>query len=350
MLETNTPSPVAAQSYPFEFRGNGKEYFKIWIVNVGLTILTLGIYSAWAKVRTRRYFYNHMFVNGQSFDYHADPIKILKGRIMLFLIGLSVALVNLSPIFLIIPVLFFLAGPYLIVRGAIFNFTNTSFRGVRFGFQRAYQESYITWLKAIAVTIFTLGIGALTSQFYWRKFIFDHMALGKARFKLGGTGFEFWAYMMKVFFLYGLGFLAIYLGVTFGLFFSGLISKEDAGLVPFLLVAMIYVFYGFLFVVYQVRTAHFYSKHTSGDGGLGFQTRLTLWDSFLMYAEQLFLLIITLGFAWPWVTVAIAKYKAEHTDAMATPEFFNSLEQAQLESVSAFGEEVASFWDFDIGF
>jgi uncharacterized membrane protein YjgN (DUF898 family) len=40
---------------PFEFRGTGGEYFRIWIVNLLLTILTLGIYSAWAKVRQLRY-------------------------------------------------------------------------------------------------------------------------------------------------------------------------------------------------------------------------------------------------------------------------------------------------------
>ncbi len=32
----------------FRFTGNGGEYFRIWIVNLMLTIVTLGIYSAWA--------------------------------------------------------------------------------------------------------------------------------------------------------------------------------------------------------------------------------------------------------------------------------------------------------------
>jgi uncharacterized membrane protein YjgN (DUF898 family) len=35
---------------PFEFTGKAGEYFGIWIVNVSLTLLTLSIYSAWAKV------------------------------------------------------------------------------------------------------------------------------------------------------------------------------------------------------------------------------------------------------------------------------------------------------------
>jgi hypothetical protein len=44
---------------PFQFTGRAGEFFKIWIVNVLLTIVTLGIYSAWAKVRTTGYFYSH---------------------------------------------------------------------------------------------------------------------------------------------------------------------------------------------------------------------------------------------------------------------------------------------------
>jgi len=36
--------------HPLEFTGKGGEYFGIWIVNLFFSVLTLGIYSAWAKV------------------------------------------------------------------------------------------------------------------------------------------------------------------------------------------------------------------------------------------------------------------------------------------------------------
>ena len=49
-----TPAPARAR-----FGGNGAEYFRIWIVNVALTLATLGIYSAWAKVRREQYFHRH---------------------------------------------------------------------------------------------------------------------------------------------------------------------------------------------------------------------------------------------------------------------------------------------------
>src|SRR5271156_3765855 len=64
------------------FTGTGGEYFGIWIVNLLLTIVTLGIYSAWAKVRRLQYFYRHTELAGSSFDFHGRPVRILIGRIV----------------------------------------------------------------------------------------------------------------------------------------------------------------------------------------------------------------------------------------------------------------------------
>ena len=68
------------ERHQVEFTGNWREYFGIWIVNILLTILTLGIYSAWAKVRRKRWFYGHTFIAGSSFDYHGRPVQILERR------------------------------------------------------------------------------------------------------------------------------------------------------------------------------------------------------------------------------------------------------------------------------
>src|SRR5438309_3489747 len=75
--------------HQFAFRGTGSEYFGIWIVNLLLTIITLGIYGAWAKVRTWRYFYANTFIGEHALDYHASPIRILIGR--LIAVGVLVA-------------------------------------------------------------------------------------------------------------------------------------------------------------------------------------------------------------------------------------------------------------------
>lgn len=51
-MDSNTTSNSNWQA--LEFRGTIAEYFKIWIVNIALSLLTLGIYSAWATVRTHK--------------------------------------------------------------------------------------------------------------------------------------------------------------------------------------------------------------------------------------------------------------------------------------------------------
>src|SRR5271154_2471591 len=78
-MEQSSTSPSPAVE-PVRFTGSGAEYFGIWIVNLLLTILTIGIYSAWAKVRRLQYFYRHTELAGSSFDFHGNPIKILIGR------------------------------------------------------------------------------------------------------------------------------------------------------------------------------------------------------------------------------------------------------------------------------
>jgi uncharacterized membrane protein YjgN (DUF898 family) len=85
-----TARPVITQAAPeptirlerFTFTGSGSEYFRIWIANLLLTIVTFGIYSAWAKVRRTRYFYDSTRVAGSSFEYHGEPVGILKGRLV----------------------------------------------------------------------------------------------------------------------------------------------------------------------------------------------------------------------------------------------------------------------------
>src|SRR3954463_11642112 len=81
LAATPDVSPVE-ERYPVEFSGAAGEYFRIWIVNLALTIVTLGIYSAWAKVRKKRYFYAHTRIADEGFEYRGNPVAILKGRIV----------------------------------------------------------------------------------------------------------------------------------------------------------------------------------------------------------------------------------------------------------------------------
>ncbi|MDR3346857.1 MAG: DUF898 domain-containing protein, partial [Campylobacteraceae bacterium] len=48
-------APKVFENTRFEFRGNATDFFAIWFVNLLLSLITLGIYSPWAKVRNNQY-------------------------------------------------------------------------------------------------------------------------------------------------------------------------------------------------------------------------------------------------------------------------------------------------------
>lgn len=146
------------QQHAFEFTGSGKEYFKIWIVNLLLTILTLGIYSAWAKVRRLQYFYRNTRLDDASFEYHGTPMAILKGRLIavgLFAVYSIAGKVN--PLMgLVFGLLMAVVMPWLIVRSLRFKLYNSSYRGLHFSFAGDDWSAYRVFLLNPILTLLTL--------------------------------------------------------------------------------------------------------------------------------------------------------------------------------------------------
>ena len=143
---------------PFEFKGTGKEYFGIWIVNILLTIVTLGIYSAWAKVRNKQYFYGNTFLEGSSFEYTAEPKQILKGRIIaiLFFILYNLVATYFPLISVILGLLLLLITPWIIMKSLAFNARYSQYRNIRFGFQQDLKESAKVFILIPLLTIFPI--------------------------------------------------------------------------------------------------------------------------------------------------------------------------------------------------
>ena len=155
---------------PVVFTGRTSEYFGIWIVNLLLSIMTLGIYSAWAKVRRKKYFYHNTLIDGVGFDYHANPVAILKGRIIAFVLYMAFAY---APQFLspeiglavsgVLSILLFIAIPWIVVRGLKFNARNSSHRGLRFDFDGQYGKAALLFVgfpilfgSVVALVIFAI--------------------------------------------------------------------------------------------------------------------------------------------------------------------------------------------------
>jgi len=148
-----------AAPLPMTFTASGDEYFRIWIVNLLLTVLTLGVYSAWAKVRREKYFHQHTMLAGIGFDYHGSPSAILRGRLLsLGLLGLTQADFLGSIITTGAWIVFFAILPWLMQRSIGFRLANTSYRGLRLAFDGTVAEAYqivlgFTALAAVLVTV-----------------------------------------------------------------------------------------------------------------------------------------------------------------------------------------------------
>ncbi|WP_431223232.1 YjgN family protein [Serratia sp. L9] len=143
------------------FHGKGGEYFSIWLVNLLLTGITLGIYSAWATVRRRRYFYGNTELNGDRFDYHAQPIEILKGR-LLVLVGVIIfyVLLFVAPLAGVVALLIFVGLiPWFIIRNWRYNAIMSSYRGVRFNYQCKTGRAY--WALLFCPMLLILGLYAV---------------------------------------------------------------------------------------------------------------------------------------------------------------------------------------------
>jgi uncharacterized membrane protein YjgN (DUF898 family) len=360
MEEQDTVVPT--RELPLEFRATGAEYFRIWIVNLLLTIVTLGIYSAWAKVRRLRYFYGSTSLDGTSFEYHGKPIPILKGRLiavgayLVFLLGGQV-----SPIVrvVLLPLIIF-GVPWIIMKARLFQLRMSSWRGIRFNFHGDYMGAlgaYVGWSLLAGITILILWPWALWKQ---TRYLVGNGAYGTERFQFHATKGQFYKFC-----LVGLAILiaavcagAIVISRYFGLHPELLqkpnpdTSQIEASLAAFKFIGMFYLFAGPLLLL---AAAWFQARIMDVSlGGLSLGphrmfARLRTWPLFWIYLTNLLAMICTLGLFYPWAKVRMLRYQMSNIGLIA----HGSLDQFVAESnlqASAVGEGLHDVFDIDFGF
>ena len=330
----SSESTEGAQSLPFEFRGDGVEYFKIWIVNVLLTILTLGIYSAWAKVRSNRYFYSNFYLDGESFRYLANPITILKSRIIaVLLFVVYLVLVNYSTLVSALSVVaVMLASPFFIVRSIAFSNRMTAYRNIQFRFRGDYPQAFAAIIGWPILGVLTLGILYPFSMRKLNEFIVNNSSYGTARFQFTAKTNDYVVILLR--------FILIMLPVGF---FGGIFLNFVPLVGAFILVAGYTAGMAFL----MTRTTNLYFN-ASQLGAHGFDSRLEIPGLLSIYATNFLLTVITLGLFLPFAKVRLARYRANCLTLLAASSLDGFI-AAEQEQVNALGEELGEVFDFDIG-
>ncbi len=349
----NVAEPV--KRHPVEFTADAGEYFRIWIVNLALAIVTLGIYSAWAKVRKRRYFYGHTRVDGETFEYRANPIAILKGRLIaVALFAVFYAISHFAPFYIwaIYLVLLFV-GPWLVVRSLAFNAYNTAYRNVRFAFSGTYRTCLGLVLGYALLTLVTLGLGFPFLRRRLVQFAMENHSYGTTRFALA-EGFKK-PFVRPYFVAMG---VSVLLGVALVVFvvavsvIAGASAKAGAPKPTWMstaLVAGVVVFYALLFlqVAYiKARTVNAVWNHLS-IGPVRFESALRPRDLLWLYFSNLVVVMLTITLATPWAAVRAMRYRASKTTVIASGPL-DGFAQAEAQKVSVASEEVADLFDIDM--
>ena len=376
---------------PLRFVGSGSEYFRIWIVNLLLTLVTLGLYYPFAKVRRLRYFHGATEVGGHPLSFHADPWKMLRGYLLVAVMFAAYAGAgHFSPVaglvaFLIVAALW----PALWHSSLRFRLANTGWRGLRMHFTgtrggayRALAPGFVlaallvgatallgnetpppgqpqpepgagVWLVALLPFVMMLAVPALL--WLMRRYQQGHLALGAevTRFEVGVGRF------------YGLSLRTLGVGVLAG-FALGLVmgalavvlgfgrGADDAPGFTTVLRILLPALVGF--ITFQVVIGPYFISRLQNLVWNGTRSRQLHFHSALRFRPLLalslrnwLLILITLGLYFPFAAEAMARMRLESVavvSAIDPDEFFSRVERSQE---SAAGDAAADIAGIDIG-
>ena len=260
-----------------KFTGDRTSLFKLLLVNLFLTILTLGIYRFWAKTKVRAYMLGHVKLLGDRFEYTGTGGELFKGFLLaiavLFVLGLISTVFDLlsvsHPMIGLVGQLIYLAGLTCLIHIAIFRstryrLTRTQWRGIRLnmdGSQSEYLKKGMLWTL---ISVLTLGLAYPWAQTRLLEYRVNHARFGRNFFAMSVDPKNLLPWWLATY-----GFL--FIG---GILFWSLRNAADATALVFLglglFVALIVVNVG-----YRIHALNTYINGTSYSG-MAIRSRLSI--------------------------------------------------------------------------
>ena len=361
------PQP-ASQLLAFHFTGSGKEYFRIWVINLLLSLATLGIYSAWAKVRRLQYFDRNTTLAGATFDFHGEAKAILRGRVLAVVLlaayqyafGFSLAF-GLAVVGVLL-----LAVPYM-MRGALrFRLGNTSYRGLRFHFDGSVPHAYLSYLAPIAVFLlpgvivavmgnspwsalpFLLYLGWPAMYGWMKRYQYGHVAYGDQHSSTNLSLYDFFGiYGGGLLLAAGFALVAILLGMaTAPLQALRPGAPIGAGIGAGIAVASMLMAYVLLGPYQQVRILNLCLANTQFPG-IRFVSTLSLRTFTRLQLRNLVLTLLSFGLYRPFAVVSVYRYRLAHLVLEADQGFDHVLATVKPADGAA-GDGTADFLGVDL--
>ena len=312
------PPAAGADVNRLSFHGVGGSLFGIHIVNVFLTIVTLGVFYFWGKARVRRYLWSQTAIAGDRFAFHGTGREMLLGFLKAVLI-FAVPLIALSIVYnspsvwgVVRALAYFLAYvigtvfyPLAIVGARRYRLSRSSWRGIRFSFRGSGKEFIRLFFVQSLLTGVTLGLWYPVFDTKRYAFLTSNSWFGNRRFDFDGSSFQ--------------------------LFKSFLLALI---LTPFTL--------GLCWFWYVAKKRRFFWGHTTF-GAARYQYAATGGAILLLMLLNLIIIVATLGLGWPWAKVRSARFLARNLTLVGPLELESIQQDAQ--AASATGEGLAGLLD-----
>ncbi len=350
---------LAITKITVQFIGSPKEYWKIYMINLALTILTLGLYRPWAKIRQYKYLYNHLLVDGIPMNFTAKPIRLLIGQlIVMIFLGLyaySQITVNVT-LTLILAFTFILILPILIWLSYRFFFRYTQWSGVSMAFTASKSEFYLETIIRFFISL--LFITVPLAQRRWFRFIAKNAFWGSKRLSVDPpleklyTGLGLYlAMIMSGFFLFFVTFFILIGAMSVVTSGENLSDAEAGSIIGFVILGMliyiVFVFGGMAFLKgYTVHALYHGLKIGEAKLRLNIKPLKLSWE----YIKLYILTLLSFGIAYPYLFTKLLATIANNSHLeLPEGETLITREMAQ-EGVSAVGIEALDDAGFDIDF
>jgi uncharacterized membrane protein YjgN (DUF898 family) len=366
---TEVPSTTTAR---LVFTGRGGEYFRIWVVNLLLTVVTVGLYSAWTKVRKARYFAQNTRLDGHVFGYHGNPRAILRGRIIaLVLLGAYSWGFQFSRVAGLVTLgMLCAAGPWLFMRSQQFRLGNTSFRGLRFGFDARVGEAYRILLPILVLWFAPTIVAALAVDESWQYGLVGFLgslaipwmhhrlkAYQHGRAMYGDRSFAFLGARRKFYGVYLKGVGLVLLGgmlgsaVAFAIAWARGPSTQfpgagfESAIYGGIIMLPVYLF-AWPFLAARLQQAVWTNTRL---GDVRFRTEIKARSLFGIVFRSVMLTLLTCGLYWPFAAVALARYRIECVRIDSEMPLAAIAVDLHGRPVAAFGEGATDTFGLDLG-
>lgn len=302
----------------FEFRGSTPEWFGIWIVNLFLTIITVGIYSAWAKVRTKKYFYQNTYVAGRNFDYHATGLQIFIGRLIMIVAFVMFSILSSIPIVGLVAILGLLVAlPWLMVRSFKFNAQMSSWSNVRFGFSGSYVGALLAFIVYPILTALTLYLTFPFLDRAVKRFSLNNHSLGGHSFAFDAPIAPFYtAFLAAIAWIIGVSAIigsAVFASLG-GIDIEALATNPNAAL-PLIIAIYAIAFLAFFpaATVYGAFVRNVTLNNMALEGGHEFFSNVKAMKLVWIALSNAIVVVCSLGLLLPWAQVRMFRYLTKHT-------------------------------------